>query len=231
MRDWFAAFAPDQNAAMPETWATRATRATETPKARRNGNSDSRQHELDEGNKRATRATEAHTDLDAEHPVAPVAQVLPKPKQSSKGARSPETQGSAPAVAHVAHVAHENDELQHEGRNGIRTAEHWRAYFRQRARVIEQDHGLSRQAAESRAFDFTVIQWLNRNPRPSDPGHCAWCAVAETSGARIVPYGANQSGHVWLHPACWLPWHDERRQSAISALAAISICKPRTDSR
>ncbi len=111
MRDWFAAFAPDRNAAMPETWATGATRATETPKARKSGDFGWRQHELVEGNKGATRATEAHTDLDAEHPVAPVAQVLPMTEQSSKGARSPETQGLVSAVAHVALVALDSDEV------------------------------------------------------------------------------------------------------------------------
>jgi hypothetical protein len=110
--------------------------------------------------------------------------------------------------------------------DGNRTAEGWRVFYDERANILQHDHGLSRQAAEHRAFDFTVIRWLNRHPEQSDPGHCAWCRATETSGARIVPYGANQSGHVWLHPACWQPWHDERRQSAISALAAFNIDEP-----
>ena len=41
--------------------------------------------------------------------------------------------------------------------------------------------------------------------------------------------GANKGGHAWLHPACWRPWHDERRRSAISALVAINIGKPRKE--
>ncbi len=107
--------------------------------------------------------------------------------------------------------------------------EDWKAFFDERAGILEHDHGLSRQAAERRAFDFTVVEWLNRHPDQSDPERCAWCGATETSGARIVPYGANQSGHAWLHPACWQPWHDERRQSAISALTTLGICKPRKE--
>ncbi len=116
-------------------------------------------------------------------------------------------------------------------RSANRNAEEWRAYFHDRAGILEHDHGLSRQAAERRTFDFTVVEWLNQHPHPSDPGHCAWCAATETSDARIVPYGANQSRHVWLHPACWLPWHDERRRSARSALAAFGIGEPRKASQ
>jgi len=111
MRDWFAAFAPDRNAAMPETWATRATRATETPKARKSSDSGWRHTEQGEGNKRATRAMGARTDPHADRSVAPVAQVLPMTEQSSEGARSPENQGLVPAVAHVALVALDSDEV------------------------------------------------------------------------------------------------------------------------
>ena len=113
--------------------------------------------------------------------------------------------------------------------DGSRTAEGWRVFYDERSNILEHDHGLSRQAAERRAFDFTVVEWLNQHPEPSDPGHCAWCGATETSGARIVPYGAIQGGHAWLHPTCWQPWHDERRQSAISALAAFGIDKPRKE--
>ena len=113
--------------------------------------------------------------------------------------------------------------------DGDRTAEDWRAFFDERAGILEYDHGLSRRAAERRAFDFTVVEWMNQRPEPSDPGHCAWCGTAETSDARVVPYGTNPASHAWLHPGCWQPWHDERRRSARSALAAFGIDKPRKE--
>ena len=133
MRDWFAAFAPDQNAVMPETWATRATRATATRKARKSADSGRRHAEHGEGNKRATRATEAHTDVRAEHSVALVAQVLPKTERSSEGERSPENQGLVPAVALVAHVALHSDEVRTEKPDSAWTAVDGQAFYDEHA--------------------------------------------------------------------------------------------------
>ena len=231
MRDWFAAFAPDQNAVIPKTWATRATRATATRKARKSSDSGWQHAEHVEGNKRATRATEAHTGAHAEHSVAPVARLLPKPEWSSDGARSPENQGLVPPVAHVAHVALHSDEVWTETPDLAWNAEDWQVFFDERASILKQDDGLTRQSAESRAFECTIVEWLNRHPHASDPGYCAWCAAAETSDAHIVPFGTSEVGHCWLHPACWRPWHDERRQSAIAALAVFGIGKSGKPSR
>ncbi len=113
--------------------------------------------------------------------------------------------------------------------DGDRTAEGWRVFYEEHATKAEFDGGQTREEAAARAFECCIVEWLNRHPEHFDPGRCAWCAAAETSGARIVPYGANRSGHVWLHPACWQSWHDDRRQSAISALAAFNIDKPRKE--
>lgn len=223
MRDWFAAFAPDQNAVMPETRATRATRATETRKGRKSADSGWRHTEDGKGNKWATRATEACTDPHAEHSVAHVAQVLPKQKQSSEGARSPENQSLVPPVAHVAYVALHSDEVRTETPESAWTAEDWRAFFDERAGILEYDHDLSRHAAARRAFECTVVEWQNQHPEPSDPGHCVWCGAAENSDARVVPYGTNPVDSVWLHPGCWDPWYRERRRKAKSALTDIGI--------
>ena len=111
--------------------------------------------------------------------------------------------------------------------DGDRTADGWRVFYDERAAKAEFNGSQSREEAEARAFECCIVEWLNQHPEPSDPGHCAWCAARETSDARVVPYGANQDGHAWLHPASWQPWHDERRQLAISALATFGICEPR----
>ena len=99
----------------------------------------------------------------------------------------------------------------------------WRAFFDQRVGAFEQNQGLSRQAAESRAFDFCVVEWLKQYPEPSDPGNCAWCGAAETSDARVVPYGTNPASHAWLHPGCWDAWHRKRHRKARSSLKGIGI--------
>ena len=99
----------------------------------------------------------------------------------------------------------------------------WKAFFDERAGILEYDHGLSRQAAERRAFECTIVEWLNQHTEPSDPGPCAWCGGAETSDARVVPYGTNPVGHAWLHPGCWDAWYQERHRKAASALMGIGF--------
>lgn len=105
-------------------------------------------------------------------------------------------------------------------------AEDWRALYDERAGIAEFDGGQTRAEAEARAFECCIVEWLNRHPQPSNPGHCAWCRTAETSGAHVVACGTSPAGRAWLHPVCWQPWHDKRRQSAISALADFNIDKP-----
>ncbi len=51
------------------------------------------------------------------------------------------------------------------------TAEHWRAFFNERAGNTQFDHQLSRAGAEALAFEYCVIEWWNRNPAPSEPGY------------------------------------------------------------
>ena len=221
MRNWFAAFAPDQNAVMPETRATRATRATATQKARKSGNSGWLHTEHGEGNKRATRATRSRTDLHADRSVAPVAQVLPMQTQSSEGARSPENQGLVPTVAHVAHVALHSDEVRTATPDSAWTVEDWRAFFDERAGIAEFDGGQTRTEAEARAFECCIVEWLDRHPGRSEPGSCSWCRESERSEHSVVPFGTRIHGHTWLHPECWEAWHQQRRIQAENALTTM----------
>src|SRR5215212_3542113 len=55
------------------------------------------------------------------------------------------------------------------------SAEDWQAFFDERADIAEFDSGLSRDAAEARAFACCVSEWLNRNPVRSPPGQCLVC--------------------------------------------------------
>ena len=50
--------------------------------------------------------------------------------------------------------------LGHDGWSG----EDWLAFFDERAGIAQFDGGLSRGEAEARAFQFCVVEWLNRNP-------------------------------------------------------------------
>ncbi len=107
--------------------------------------------------------------------------------------------------------------------DGDRTAEDWQAFFHERAGIAEFDGGESRADAEALAFEFCIVEWLNRHPEHSDPGRCAWCGKPDRDGHAVVPFGAEGHGHTWLHPECWNAWHDNRRKKAEDALAQLGL--------
>jgi hypothetical protein len=100
--------------------------------------------------------------------------------------------------------------------------EDWQAYFDERAGIFEFDGGLSRTTAEERAFEACIIEWLNRNPAPSQAGRCVWCDRPESPSAVVVPFGTEPGTHAWLHAECWPAWHASRKAYAIAALTNIA---------
>ena len=59
---------------------------------------------------------------------------------------------------------------------------------------------MSQAEAEARAFECTVIAWLNHHPVPENgPDQCAYCGGAATADDAL-PY-LNGGGYVWLHGA------------------------------
>jgi hypothetical protein len=101
--------------------------------------------------------------------------------------------------------------------------EYWHVLFHQRAAFAEFAGGLPRADAEAQAFGCCVVEWLNRNPTPSEAGRCAWCGRPESHGAVIVPYGTQPGTHAWLHAECWPAWHEDRRSHAQQALMRMGI--------
>jgi hypothetical protein len=102
------------------------------------------------------------------------------------------------------------------------SAEDWRLYFEERAAVAEYDGGLLRIEAEAQAFKCCIVKWLDLNPTPSAPGHCAWCG-GPTNRAPVVPFGTESGTHVWLHRQCWTEWQKMRRSRAKEALNRMGI--------
>lgn len=76
---------------------------------------------------------------------------------------------------------------------------------------------------DERAWEACIIEYLNRNPAPSDPGSCAHCRQPEQTGAAVVPFGVQKNTHIWLHPECWPAWHRERRRTAAEYLIGIGV--------
>lgn len=101
--------------------------------------------------------------------------------------------------------------------------EDWKAYFDERAGIAEFDGGQSCRQAEATAFECCVVEFMNRNRGPSDPAFCAWCGKQGDAGHVIVPFGIQGSHHTWLHPECWIDWHQARRAQAKKALEALGI--------
>jgi hypothetical protein len=96
----------------------------------------------------------------------------------------------------------------------------WCTFYDERAAIAEYDGGLPRPAAESRAWECCVVEWLNRHPIRSGFG---WCHACGGNGIEktLLPYGTEAAGHVWLHAKCWPSWHARRRDEAADALKAM----------
>jgi hypothetical protein len=104
-----------------------------------------------------------------------------------------------------------------------RSADEWRVFVAKRTGISGVDGGLRRREAEAQAFEACIAEWLNRNPAPSQAGHCAWCGRPESASAVVLPFGTDPGTHVWLHAECWPAWHEARRADAIAALSAMGI--------
>jgi hypothetical protein len=55
------------------------------------------------------------------------------------------------------------------GRDGW-SGDDWRLFFEERAAIAEFDGGLPRSEAEAQAFEWCVVEWVNRGPTPSLTG-------------------------------------------------------------
>ena len=102
----------------------------------------------------------------------------------------------------------------------------WRMYFEERAAIRENDGGLARAEAERRAFDDTVIMWVNRNPVVSAANACVWCGRSDRQDSVLLPFGASGAGRAWLHSECWEPWREHRVKAGVAALKAAGIERP-----
>ena len=99
------------------------------------------------------------------------------------------------------------------------SGEDWRAFFDERAGIAEFDAGLPRAPAEARAFECSVVEWLNRHPVCSPSGRCLGCGGSENTNDPVLPYATEQTGHAWLHSRCWKAWHANRKAKAVAILS------------
>ena len=214
MRDWFAAFAQEQSSDDEKSWATRATRATNDEKPQTSAGSRASGAVAQAENRWATQATIPPS-------VAHVARVLPDGAEGLSTSKTAENREFRGVVAHVAHVAHENERSEKDSGDDW-DADDWRAFYAERAAIAEHLGELSRPEAEARAFECTLIAWMNRTPAPAnEPERCAHCSGATTAGDAL-PF-LNAVGYVWLHTDCHAAWAERRRAEALAALQDMGI--------
>ena len=102
----------------------------------------------------------------------------------------------------------------------------WVERYEERAAIMEHDGGLPRDQAETEAFDWCIIEWINLNPAISKSGRCAWCGKPEADGSVIVPFGTGERGHAWLHHDCWPEWRRDIRGKAAQGLNTMGLDEP-----
>jgi hypothetical protein len=73
------------------------------------------------------------------------------------------------------------------------SAEDWQVFFDERAGIAEFDGGLSRAEAEAQAFACCVVEWLNRNPKCSPPGHCLGWGGRDHAHDPLLPCGTESA--------------------------------------
>lgn len=126
-----------------------------------------------------------------------------------------------PLVSHMSHVLQDLETVT----TAPWDSTAWQVYFDERAGVAEFDGGLSRDEADSMAYNCCVAEWLCQNFQTSEPGHCSVCGACESDSDPVLPYGDENNGHIWLHGHCWPDWYRRRQGAAIVALAGLGIVR------
>ncbi len=105
------------------------------------------------------------------------------------------------------------------------SAEDWQTFFDERAGIAEFDGGPTRADAKANAFECAVVRWMNRNPpADADEDRCAACGgPLGRIGEDAVAVLAGEGRHVWVHHACHQNFMAQRRDAAVTAMAAMGI--------
>ena len=104
----------------------------------------------------------------------------------------------------------------------------WRAFYEERAAIVEYEGGLERVEAERLAFEWTLVHWLySHPPTSSSPDVCVGCGKALIIvGKDGMPLLTGRGGHVWIHHKCFQRYMEIRRGEALKALAEGGLVPP-----
>ena len=141
---------------------------------------------------------------------------IPPAASAASAANTPSEPQLAAVAASAAGVLIENNEWD---------ALDWKDYFTERAATLEFSGELNRPEAEAKAFEATIIRWMNATPPKNlDDDHCAQCGKPlGRIGEDSVPVLTGGGGHAWIHHDCHTAWMARRRKDAIKALTLFCI--------
>ncbi len=91
--------------------------------------------------------------------------------------------------------------------------------------AAEPERRLPRAAANREAFECAVVRWMNRNPpADADEDRCAACGgPLGCIGQDAVAVLAGAGRHAWVHHGCHARFTAQRRDAAVTALAAMGV--------
>lgn len=107
-------------------------------------------------------------------------------------------------------------------------ADDWQTFYDERVAIAEHHGGLSRPAAEARAWECSAAHWGNLVPPIiASADHCPVCnrpvGAVEVGAIPVVRPGG---GHIWLHRDCHAQFLTRRRVEARRALVAMGLHPP-----
>ena len=143
-------------------------------------------------------------------------------------AKTPETRGQSGAKVNIGNNGKWQTGLYGESSRPAEWGENdFRAFYEERAAILEYDGELDRLEAERQALEATIIHWMNLSPPPVlDDDHCAQCGnPVGRIGTDSVPFLTGGDGHIWLHHGCHAVWMACRRREATKAINAMGIAR------
>ena len=113
------------------------------------------------------------------------------------------------------------------------TAEGWRKFYSERARINQFRYRRGRYEAKAEAYRDCIGAWLDVNLVMSSDNLCSHCGTGKQPNDVWHSYGhiVHKFALAWLHEECCLAWIGERQTEAMAALLGAMGITPPADSR
>jgi hypothetical protein len=100
----------------------------------------------------------------------------------------------------------------------------WRAFYVLKVEEACVHRSLGIKRAHEAAYEYCVVEWLNRLDCTTATNVCEGCGADSQSGL-LIPYGVQPNSNYWLHPRCWPGWFQGRKRAAAWELEQMGIIR------